>query len=347
MKYNTRIESVSAEEFDAALNYCDNYIEAEPTSDSLISRNKYYWQDNRSNYHLVFKDYMDKRIVHLIFDPFTGEKDDTYEYKYRAGFKAFMALKSLAKKYDELDDINKFKDSIYAKDYSWIPYEQLDPYNTNKWVKAWEYDSNSNYLSKMKKPLPYGDIIRQNDYVDDGEIGFNIVANAKNGKKSLVTVFMGHADLIFKTKIYKSFSELADNMYAIKQTLSGEEKDKYKIKICALHGNMKNHNIFIATAIIGYSSEEIKMYNNMAHVYMNTVDSIICDRPIDAIPLGDGLGQFKVPHEGVLFKYRSHGIKEWATGEKKHKGQKKSRIGIEHQQYYILKGELYHVQNKE
>ena len=100
MKYNTRIESVSAEEFDIALNYCGNYIEAEPTSDSLISRNKYYWQDNRSNYHLVYKDYMTKKVVHLIFDPFTGEKDDTYEYKYRAGFKAFMALKSLAKKYD-------------------------------------------------------------------------------------------------------------------------------------------------------------------------------------------------------------------------------------------------------
>ena len=336
MKYNTKIESVDAVTMEKALNSCVKYIEKKPTEKDKVSRNAYYWLDNRENYHLIFRDYHLKRIRHFVFDTYSGQVDESYALKYRAGYKAWMRIKKYAKEYDE--EIN-FKDNDQYTKYSWKPYEYLDPMNCNKHIKAWEYDSNSNYLSKMSMPLPYGDIIRRDDFVKNGEIGFNIVGNGR----WLETVFKGPANIIFKTKVYKSLSKFAKVSYVYRQTLekgSTEEK-MWKTIICAAHGNLKSHNIFIATAIIGYSSEEIKHYNKYAHVYMNTVDSIICDRPIDCIPLGTELGQFKLKHENEDFIYRSHGIKEWESGEVKYKGVKKTKLEFLHPQYVMIKGEIY------
>lgn len=271
-------------------------------------------------------------------DPYTGEKDHKIEIN-NAGARTYKRIKKFTKKYDE--DIN-FEDNDKYLDYTWIPFEYMDTRNTTKWVQAYEYDSNSNYLAQFKKPLPYGNIIRTNDDIKQNEIGFNITYNGKH-KNAIEAVFKGHADVIFKAKIYQGLCDFADYMYTKRLELpEGEERDAWKVLICSAHGNLKYHNIFMAAAIIGYSKKELLSYCNDVHVYMNTVDSIICDKPIDNIPLGKELGQYKLKHTNEQFRYLSHGIKEWENGETSHKGEKKSRLGIAHPKYYVNnQGELY------
>ena len=338
-----KIESVDDIQFKRAIDSCKlgKGINDKPKPTDRISTNWYKWQDNRSNYHLIFKDYSLKKVRHLQLDPFTCKPDP--QVINNAGSRAYRKMKKYLKRYNE--DIN-FKDNDKYLNYTWIPFEKMDTKNTAKKVIAWEYDSNSNYLAQMRKPLPYGDIVRENDYIKDGEIGFRIIFNSKH-MKALETVFDKQikADFIFKTKIYNGLVEFANNMYAERKAIIDKDKENdFKTIICAAHGNLKYHNIFMAVAIMGYSKQELLSYCNDVHVYMNTVDSIICDRPIDNIPLGTKLGQYKIKdkHAGKEFIYFGHGHKEWLESKDiSHKGTKKSRIGIDHPKLTIdYKGDI-------
>lgn len=340
-------ESITAEDFSKELKRLRNrqFRNYEPSPTSIVSNYVYLYQDKRDNYHIIFRDYLIKKVRHLIMDPYTGEKDPTLVD--RAGWKAYMRMKKFCDKYKET--VN-FEDNDNYRDYKWIPFEFADKHNYNKVLEhCYEYDSNSNYLSKFKMPLPYGGIVRNDDYVGEGEIGFNMVYNSRH-EPSIVSIFKGKANIIFKTQIYKGLCEFADFMYSEKLKITDEEeKDRWKTIICAAHGNLKNHNIFMATAIIGYSKREILKYSEFSHVYMNTVDSIVCDSPIPNIPLGNGLGEFKLVHENMKFKYKSQGIKYWENGDIKHKGLKRSRLdengNLKPLKYKIINKELVECQN--
>lgn len=346
-KRSVKKESVNADTLDKELNRLRSrqFRQYEPSPTSIVSYYVYLYQDKRDNYHLIFRDYFIKKVRHLVFDPYTGEEDPAM-VNY-AGRSAYIKMKKFCKKYNEIID---FKDNDNYREYKWIPFEFSDKNNFNKVLEhCYEYDSNSNYLSKFKMPLPYGNIDREDDYVNEGEIGFNIVYN-KQHEPALSTVFKGKANIIFKTKIYKGLCEFADYMYSKRLSITDEdEKAKWKTIICAAHGNLKNHNIFMGTAIIGYSKKEILKYSEFSHVYMNTVDSIVCDSPIPNIPLGNGLGEFKLKHENEKFKYISQGIKYWENGEIKHKGLKKSRLdddgNLKPLKYKIINKELIECQN--
>lgn len=347
VKREVKKESVNADTLNKELDRLKHrqFRQYEPQPSSIVSSYVYLYQDKRDNYHLIFRDYFIKKVRHLVFDPYTGEEDPTMvNYPGRSGY---IRMKKFCSKYNEVID---FKDNDDFIDYKWIPYEFADKNNFNKVLEhCYEYDSNSNYLSKFKMPLPYGEIVREDDYVNDGEIGFNIVYN-KNHEPAISTVFIGKANIIFKTKVYKGLVEFADYMYSEKLKITDEEeRAKWKTIICAAHGNLKNHNIFMGTAIIGYSRLEIKKYSEFSHVYMNTVDSIVCDSPIPNIPLGNGLGEFKLVHENEKFKYVSQGIKYWENGDIKHKGLKRSRLdefgNLKPLKYKIINKELVECQN--
>lgn len=340
-------ESVNTEVFEEELKRLKSrkFRQYEPQPSSIISSYVYLYQDKRDNYHLIFRDYYIKKVRHLVFDPYTGEEDPSM-VNY-AGRSAYNRMKKFCQKYDE--DFN-FKQNDEFRDYKWVPYEFSDKDNFNKVLEhCYEYDSNSNYLSKFKMPLPYGEIVKEDGYVEDGEIGFNVIYNSRH-EPALETVFKGRANIIFRTKVYKGLCDFADFMYSEKQKITdAEEKARWKTIICAAHGNLKNHNIFMGTAIIGYSKQEIKKYSQFCHVYMNTVDSIVCSAPIENIPLGDGLGEFKLVHENEKFKYESQGIKYWENGDIKHKGLKKSRLdefgNLKPLKYKIINKELVLCQN--
>ena len=137
------------------------------------------------------------------------------------GRSGYIKMKKFCNKYNEIID---FKDNDNFINYKWIPYEFADKNHYNKILEhCYEYDSNSNYLSKFKMPLPYGEIVREDDYVNDGEIGFNIVYN-KNHEPAISTVFIGKANIIFKTKVYKGLVEFADYMYSEKLKIIDEEE---------------------------------------------------------------------------------------------------------------------------
>ena len=116
MNFKVKKESVDVNTFEIALNYCNNIIgyNLEPQDMTKISNNWFLWQDRRSNYHLVFRDYCSRKVRHLIMDPYTGEKDHKIEIN-NAGARTYKRIKKFTKKYDE--DIN-FEDNNKYLDYT-------------------------------------------------------------------------------------------------------------------------------------------------------------------------------------------------------------------------------------
>lgn len=332
-----KIISLTKDEFNSKLDNCEGRYRKYEKPTKIISHLKYIWQDNKKNLHLMYKDSFTNKTVHYKMDPYTGEKDDKVEV-HKPGARAIRYLNKFCKKYNE-DYI--FKDNKYYDDnHTWEQLEDCNPkYANGKWIKhCYQYDMNSCYPNFMQKPLPYGDIIRKNDIVGEGEIGFVEVWN-KNHKKALEAVFKGDkAELIFKTKIYQGFKDYATFMYnwkikakeKAKETGDTTELDTIKTIYNALNGNLKHYNIFIAVAVIGYAKQY--MIKNMPNnCIMITVDSYTTIGPSDKpLPMGDGLGDFKPEYIDAEFRYYSNAKKGWNTDNLKdglkYKGLKKSRI---------------------
>lgn len=298
-----------------------------------ISNDVWVYEDNRKNYHLLYKGYQNK-IVHCKLDPWTGvadpnDKDD------RAGYKASRRFNKLKKKYNEEID-----SPVNDSSYSWEFENSYNKEYCYEWIEnVHAYDMNSCYPTYFKYPLPYGEIINRNSIVNKGEIGFDIIVNIKH-KKVLKTKFEGEqADIIFKTKKFKCLEEYADQMFCLKRHYKeiGDEGNYNNIKVTlnALHGNLKYHNVYMAAAIIGYAYREIHKYVRpntiMVHCdeihYIGNMDSLF--------DIGDEMGQFhKNEHNGQSFYYRSESDKEWSDGTIIKKGEKIARRG-KNKTYYF------------
>ena len=113
-------------------------------------------------------------------------------------------------------------------------------------------------------------------------------------------MLMNHAYIIFKSIIYKSFSEFATDIYKLKKTSIKAERDKVKLMLNALVGLMKNHNIFIEAAITGYA-KDLMISLRDENTIMQTLDSIVSLKPRTDLDIGEELGQFKEEHTNEPF----------------------------------------------
>ena len=298
-----------------------------------VSNDIWLYEDNRRNYHLIFKEAKNK-IIHYKLDPWTGEADPNNKDD-RAGYKASRRLNTLKRKYNEEID-----SPVNNPEFSWQFEDICNHDYSYRWVEdVHAYDMNSCYPTYFKYPLPYGHVIAENSIVKQGEIGFDIIINIKH-KKILKTKFEGEqADIIFKTKKFKCLEEFADSLFALKRHYKqiGDESNYNNIKVAlnALHGNLKYHNVYMAAAIIGYAYREMHKYIRpntiMVHCdeihYIGNMDSLF--------DLGDEMGQFhKNEHNGQSFYFRSESDKEWSDGTIIKKGEKKSRRGKDRTYYF-------------
>lgn len=314
----------------------------------------YIWEDSQHNYHLAFNIFKDDKVLthHYAVDaykPFDEETAKEHNEDDHTGFgrKAIKLAKTLCQKYGEDFDYAKNKDyvnvkyfgkkKVIIKDLTVTQYNWFDRDYRGQWIdKVWSYDMRSCFPYFLQKPLPTGDIIRYNDFVNDNEIGFRYGNDTNTGKTTLITVFPKDnfkAEMIFKTKIYKGLTKYAVCGFKMK-----EQDKSFKPIYNSFVGSLKNHNIFMRAAVLGYAERYITSLRD-ENTIMITTDSITSLVPRPDIPVGNDLGQFKCEYpDGASFFYESTSAKMYDTGnidDVKYAGMKKSRF-IDSHHYYSL-----------
>lgn len=295
------------------------------------------YTDGQSNIHLLCKDVISsseknnfkKQIKHYAFDPYDPDRRGT-DVVLGKGREAFDKAKEWCALYGESLDFPLNKQFVRYKDNDYNIVAFMYHYvnrnlPTRKWYKhCYGYDMNSCYPYFMTKPLPYGDIVRTDDIVEEGELGFNYDLTVK-GDDSLIMCFPGErARFIFKTKVYKGLCDFVSYEYNIKKDLTGEERKEHKLVLNALIGIMKYHNIFIRIAILEYARRFMESLRD-ENTIMQTVDSIVSLVPRPELHISNNLGDFKIEHDDESFIWINDNIKKWANSETSKKGLKGSR----------------------
>lgn len=334
-EFKVKAISVSYEEMNNILYKLDGrIIEVLHSEKDLkeISYKVYIYYDTRNNMHLYYKDIFPtdtvkkgykRQVLHYKLNLYDMEKRP--EENEDIPLKAILKLNSLARKYKENYKLNKDKVDVNISEYHATMYSYTNPkFPRNVWIdNCYGYDMNSCYPTFMKYPLPNGDPVGFKRIVMDNEIGFIYGAklNANGFNKTVEKVKTGeYADIIFKSMIYKSFSEFATNIYELKKNSNEAERDRAKLMLNALPGLMRRHNIFIEAAITGYAKDIIIGLRD-ENTIMQRVDSIISSKPRTDLDIGEELGQFKEEHTNEPFIFVSEGKKRWLNSKSSIKGE--------------------------
>lgn len=195
-----------------------------------------------------------------------------------------------------------------------ILWDYLDPGNfsyTNdkyklKKLKCYSYDLNSAYSFAMLKPMPDTDHPRFDDIVGPGEVGFR--------KNTILAPVVGegrHADVVFKL-IESPYKAFVDKYYGLKENEPhGSQKRAYYKQILNItSGLLHRYNIFHRLMVLYYAKMYIQEFIDKNTVYCN-VDSIVSTKKRSDIPISNKIGNFKLEHNGDIFKFKQVAIYQW------------------------------------
>ncbi len=171
---------------------------------------------------------------------------------------------------------------------------------------CYSYDVNSAYGMAMSMEMPdTREIAGMNREVQEGELGFiNIERTTMKGfyqaegqALQMVAAGEGRATYIFKA-IPSPFTSFAKRWYERKITAQTPfEKAKAKEMMNYAVGYLQRKNPFLRAAVIEHANRYINRYVDNSVIYMNT-DNVVCTRERPDIPVGAGMGQFKLDHVG-------------------------------------------------
>lgn len=246
------------------------------------------------------------KMATFVFDK---AKDDRHEAKRQcsSGMDAFMLLrKTLGKtKNALLPRIVKEEDLELGKNiypFSASPLLYCNPKYNGTEQEAWGYDMNSAYAYAMLGEMPdtrgYEDIHAPSynpGIVEKGQIGFDSVGE----------LVPGGSWATFRFPAMESpFKDFANKYYKIKSnpTTTPQEKEKAKDVLNHSVGYFQRINPFIRAAIVSRANSIIMSLMDEDTLYCNT-DSIVSKRKRDDLKLGNGLGEWKLEHQGT-FRYR-------------------------------------------
>lgn len=311
----------------------------QPTKSEFLCDEIYMYMDGQQNIHIKYKDYdvntKKWKAKHLVIDSFTPNQvvEDDLEGLGRIGIKTLKTYCLLCNEDFEFKHNSDFV--IYDNDDTNVVanmYYYIDKNSKrNEWLShCYGYDMNSCYPYFMTKPLPYGEIIREDDFVKEGEIGFSWDITIKGDKSLRMNLPGEYACYILKSKIYQGFVDWANTEYLIKlKAKNTADYDLIKKKYNAVIGNMKYHNIFIRIAVLDYAYKYMESLRD-DNTIMQTVDSIVSSVPRPDLNIGDNLGQFKEEHTDEPFIFKKQSIKKWLYSDTSYKGNKASRRDEEH-----------------
>lgn len=297
-----------------------NIIYKRPAENTPLNWDVYVFKDGQKNVHLLYKDIINetKKIIHLAYDTVDPERPAKQEKVKNAGRKAFREANKLCQQYQEDLNYSKNKDFIeYGSDDKNIVAFMYHYTNRDIEAQTWHkhcygYDMNSCFPYFLTKPLPYGDIIRQDDVVGKGEIGFNRDLTYRCDESLTLALEGQRAKYIFKSKVYKGLTTFALEFFNKKKLAkTDEEKDFSKLVLNAFIGDMKYHNIFIRVTVLEYARRYMESLKD-ENTIIQTVDSIVSLVPRPDLNIGTNLGQFKCEHEDQSFVFKNDVVKRWA-----------------------------------
>lgn len=195
-----------------------------------------------------------------------------------------------------------------------ITWDYLDPGNfsyTNdeyrlKKLKCYSYDLNSAYSFAMLKPMPDTSNPRFDSIVGPGEIGF------RKGTKLVPVVSEGkRADVVFRL-VESPYKDFVYKYYTLKENEphGSQKRAYYKEILNVASGLLHRYNIFHRLTVLYYAKMYIQQFIDEDTVYCN-VDSIVSLKKRSDLPISDGIGNFKLEHDGDDFKFKQVAIYQW------------------------------------
>lgn len=171
-------------------------------------------------------------------------------------------------------------------------------------VYAYSYDQNSSYGWAMTQPMPdTRKAAGYSTYVKKGQIGFivdeisPIPGFVSAGEVGLQIVREGGGAEVVFDLMESPFKRFAELWYSRK--LKPETKNKAKQMLCYSVGYLQRKNPYLRAAIIGYANEYIRSLVDDNTIYVNT-DCLISTEIRTDLPIGKGLGEFKMDHQGMF-----------------------------------------------
>lgn len=282
---NTYI-AADARMFNEALNYCKKYryfiYHEKPVNQTCGLRA--YLVEKEVEIQLTYR--RRQRVQTLVF------RKDGGKFTQRSGMKAWTILNRYYK-------VPRAKFPTGNAQHSSSGYLYFNAkLNNNRYPNCYGYDINSSYTAAMLNDMPdtsvEPDRLRK---VKRGEIGFN---------SDFEIVGEGHFASYIYPRIESPFTEFARVWYEKKKNAkTKEEKQEAKdILNCAV-GYLQRTNPVLRTAILYYANKKIMDLVDENTLYCNT-DSIVSRvKRLDIEKdLGDGLGQWKMDHQGT-FAYKN------------------------------------------
>ena len=156
----------------------------------------------------------------------------------------------------------------------------------------------------LTKPMPdTREIVNYRGIVLPGQVGFTVCEEtpipgfcSAGGIGLRMVGEGGEAEFIFNL-MESPFKKFAELWYSRK--LKPETKNKAKQMLCYSVGYLQRKNPFLRAAVVEYANKYIRSLIDENTIYINT-DCIISTAKRDDLPIGTGLGQFKLDHEGLF-----------------------------------------------
>lgn len=170
------------------------------------------------------------------------------------------------------------------------------------------YDVNSAYSAAMLRDMPDTSMpCRTDGIVGEGEIGLYMTSDWADGKPHMAIAEEGDRAHYIYPRIPSPFKPFVGKWYGLKKAAPKGSKDRARAKLmlnCVIGYFGRNDdgefpiNPVLRTFILAYANTFIdEAWDPETSIYCNT-DSIVSSVVRDDIEVGDGLGQFKIEHEG-------------------------------------------------
>lgn len=167
-----------------------------------------------------------------------------------------------------------------------------------KWVQAYCYDVNSSYSFAMLQDMPDTSVPPHEGTVKKGEVGFR-----EDSEGNFVPCFEGTYSLWIFPLIASPYTKFVKVWYDKKvNALCKTDKQKAKETLNYYVGYLQKKNPFIRAMILYHANSYISRFMDKNTVYCNT-DSLVSIVERSDIPIGKGLGKFKIEKMGkFIFK---------------------------------------------
>lgn len=314
-RFVKEIIETDLEEFNIQLAYCKSNLIELPASEvrlSDVKKQSLYYEliENIVCVKLLYYNRYDRYACHIFY--LDGRK---IEKENITGMRAFVQLQRMSNKgvldlRNDLTIYNPYLGEFILPSIGGYNFKNMK-YINNRYNNCFSYDINSSYSYAMIQNIPdTSKILRKNDFLKEGEIGFKIMLDTLTMRLSMFAVFNvnDYADYIFKS-IESPFKKFVEFYYNKKKNAKSKvERAKYKDILNISVGYTRRVNPFIYSCILTRARKNIFKYID-DNTLIATTDSIVSLKKRSDLKISNEIGDFKIERKGT-FAYNKSGY-QW------------------------------------